>query len=85
MPFEERRRFARLCRSKNGVASLAYPAIHAAEVFAVGARYKGRLPIGPAPADNLYAAFSPPCAFGERILTEPPAFSTAAAADFDAP
>ena len=71
------------------MASLAYPATTRLEVFVAGARYKGRRRIGPAPAVNSssYAAFSPLSAFlgGARTFTEPPAFSTAAAADFEAP
>src|SRR4029077_17125588 len=45
------------------------------------------LPNPPAPRSHIgdQAAFSPSSRFGARILTEPPAFSTASTADFDAP
>src|SRR4029077_793085 len=45
------------------------------------------LPNPPAPRSHIgdQAAFSPSSRFGARILTEPPAFSTAATADLEAP
>ena len=70
------------------MASLAHPATTRLEVFVAGARYKGRRRIGPAPAVNssAYAAFSPLSALGgASTFTEPPAFSTASVADFEAP
>ena len=70
------------------MASLAYPATTRLEVFVAGVRYKGRRRTGPPPAVNSssYAAFSPRSALGgARTFTEPPAFSTAAVADFEAP
>src|ERR1700716_2412073 len=42
-------------------------------------------PVKPDDDSPSYAAFSPSSRFGARILTEPPAFSTASTADLEAP
>src|SRR6202011_5931149 len=73
-PFQERRRFARLSGHPRPLRYLRWMP---------GTRAGWR--VGPSPADNSYAAFSPPSALGARTLTLPPAFSTAATADFEAP
>jgi len=56
------------------------------EVFVMRARHKGRHGQGPVTGRvHGYAAWSPSARFGARVLTEPPAFSTAATADLEAP